>query len=251
MSVKKPKIVSPIISETIYKAIFENSLDAILVSDHDDCILSANPAACLMFGRTEKELMEIGRDEVLDISDKAIAELVKERKKTKGVKGEIKLLKKDGSSFLAEVSSFSFKTGSGNENIIRIIRNISGVRSIEESIRIYKKRFEVALDDLNIAVFNQDKDLRYTWIYKPQLGYQTSEVIGHKDHEFLPQEDAEEVVAIKQKVLDTGIPISKEVVVHSPDKPLIYKLIVDPLRDDSGTVWELQVLPLTLQKVKN
>jgi len=45
-------------SEAGYRSLFENSLDAVILTKPDGSILSANPAACRMFIMTEAELIE-------------------------------------------------------------------------------------------------------------------------------------------------------------------------------------------------
>ena len=56
-------------SEERYRSVFENSIDAILLTTPDGGMLAANPAACRMFGRTEEELLKVGRDGIVDPSD--------------------------------------------------------------------------------------------------------------------------------------------------------------------------------------
>ena len=51
----------------------------------------------------------------------------------------------------------------------------------------------VGLSAIDIAVFNQDLDLRYTWIYQPQVGYTVEEVIGKTDAELIPAEPCDHV----------------------------------------------------------
>ena len=65
-------------SENIYKAIFENSIDAILITSTDGGIQSANPAACKMFGYSVEEFVKAGRDGILDPSDERIPLLLLE-----------------------------------------------------------------------------------------------------------------------------------------------------------------------------
>ena len=48
-----------------------------------------------------------------------------------------------------------------------------------------ERRFRVALGNSPVAVFEQDLDLRYTWIYNPKLGYSAEEVLGRTDAELM------------------------------------------------------------------
>ena len=56
-------------SERKFRALFENSPDAFLLTTPDGSILAANPAACAMTGWTEEELCEMGRSDIMDAND--------------------------------------------------------------------------------------------------------------------------------------------------------------------------------------
>ena len=53
-------------SEEGYHSIFENSIDAILLTEPNGGIYDANPEACRVFGWTERELCRMGRNGVVD-----------------------------------------------------------------------------------------------------------------------------------------------------------------------------------------
>ena len=57
-------------------------------------------------------------------------------------------------------------------------------------MRQSEERFRVALKNSPIAVFNQDRDLRYTWMYNPQLPLRVSEYLGKTLAEIFNAEDA-------------------------------------------------------------
>ncbi len=51
----------------------------------------------------------------------------------------------------------------------------------EKELRLATERFQTALKSSSISVFNQDLDLRFTWLYNPTPGYDPSQVIGKND----------------------------------------------------------------------
>ena len=57
----------------------------------------------------------------------------------------------------------------GIDRVACILRDITERKRAEEALRQSEERFRVALKNSPIAVFNQDRDLRYTWMYNPQL----------------------------------------------------------------------------------
>ena len=51
-------------------------------------------------------------------------------------------------------------------------------------------RFELALENSGITVFEQDADLRYTYIYNPPPGTRPEDFLGRTDAEIFPEHDA-------------------------------------------------------------
>jgi len=107
-------------------------------------------------------------------------------------------------------------------------------RQAEESLRKSDERFRVALKNSPIIVWSQDKELRYTWIYNPNPGFKPEEVLGKKDKQMLPADDARVLTEIKQKVLTTGKGSTEEVRTTINGKPFFYQLVTEPLRDAQG-----------------
>ncbi len=111
--------------EAEYRAIFENSSDAILLTVPDGRVLAANPAACELFGRSEEEIIELGRGGVVDLGDPRLPALLEERAEKGKAKGELLMIRRDGTKFPAELSSIVFKDDSGQENTCMIIRDLT------------------------------------------------------------------------------------------------------------------------------
>ena len=103
-------------------------------------------------------------------------------------------------------------------------------------LRESAERFRVAISAADIAVFNQDRDLRYTWMFSPQLGYRTDQVVGRTDAELLPADDEPSITAIKRRVLETGVGAREQVSIRMPDRTQQFDLIVEPLRGPDGRV---------------
>ena len=112
-------------NETFFEAVFQNSLDGILISAPDGSILAANPVACRMLGRSEAEIIKLGRAGMLDPSDGRIPGLLAERERSGKARGVLRMRRKDDSLFPAEISSKGYKTEDGNSRSVVIIRDIT------------------------------------------------------------------------------------------------------------------------------
>jgi PAS domain S-box-containing protein len=119
-------------SEERYRLLFENSLDAILLTVPDGRILKANPAACTIFGRTEEELIQLGRSGVIDTTDPRLPGALEERARTGKFRGELNFLRKGGTKFPTEITSVLFKDRFGNQRTSMIIRDIAERKRAEK-----------------------------------------------------------------------------------------------------------------------
>jgi len=122
-------------SEEQFRSLFESSIDAVLLSTPEGSIEAANPAACKLFGRTEEEIRQVGRAGLVAPRDQRLPAFLEERTRTGRVRGELTLLRRDGSIFLGEVSSAFYQDPSGATKASVIIRDITERRRMEETLR--------------------------------------------------------------------------------------------------------------------
>ncbi len=120
-------------SEERYRAIYDNSAEGILLTEPGGGILAANSSACGMLGWTEQELRQIGREGLVDLSDPRLPFALEERRRLGKFKSELTLVRKDGTQFLAEVSSGVFKDKDGNLRTSMIVRDVTERKSAEEA----------------------------------------------------------------------------------------------------------------------
>jgi len=117
--------------ETLYRLIFENSMDGLMLTAPDGSILEANPAACRILGRTREEIVREGRSGLVDTSDPRLAGLIEERRLTGKAHGELTARRKDGSLFPIEFSSVVFDDPEGRSRTCLIVRDISDRKAVE------------------------------------------------------------------------------------------------------------------------
>ncbi len=85
-------------------------------------------------------------------------------------------------------------------------------------------------------VFQQDRDLRYQWIHNPQGLETAEEMLGKSDDELFPPLIAEQLRAIKLKVLETGVATREEVYLTTCKEDRYYDLLVEPLKDTDNNI---------------
>ncbi|OKH11834.1 hybrid sensor histidine kinase/response regulator [Fischerella major NIES-592] len=120
--------------------------------------------------------------------------------------------------------------------LVRCMRYAIERQRIEEALRQSEERFRVALKNSPIVVFNQDKELRYTWVYNTSPGFINEEILGKRDLDLTAAADAQLVFDIKQRVLSTGIGIRKEVSITTAQGIRYFDLTVEPLRNEAQEV---------------
>lgn len=111
----------------------------------------------------------------------------------------------------------------------QVTQRTADLETANEALRYAEERFRIALKNSPIVVFNQDLDLRYTWIYNPALGYEAEAVIGKCDSDLFAPEDAQKLSNIKQQVLELQTSLREEVIITDRGDLKCYDLTVDPL----------------------
>ncbi|MBN3878219.1 MULTISPECIES: hybrid sensor histidine kinase/response regulator [unclassified Nostoc] len=120
--------------------------------------------------------------------------------------------------------------------LVRSMRYAIERQRADNALRQSEERFRVALKNSPIFVYNQDKDLRYTWVYNPPFGLTIEKILGKQDLDIIPVEDAQHLIAIKHGVLTTGIGTREEVSITIKDTTRYYDLTVEPLRNETQEI---------------
>jgi formate hydrogenlyase transcriptional activator len=122
-------------SEESFRSLFDNSIDAVLLARPDGTVEAANPEACRLFGCSEEEICAIGTFGLVDPVDNRLQSLLEKRERTGRFRGELFYKRKDGSTFLGEVSSVLYQDVSGATKAAVIIRDVTQRKRAEEILR--------------------------------------------------------------------------------------------------------------------
>ena len=140
-------------SEERYRAIFESSIDAMLITTPEGGIETANDAALRMFEMTREELISGGRNAVVDFSDPRLNAALRERNRTGRFRGELNLKKKDGTIFPVDESNVVFTDKQGSNKTVMILRDITERKKAENSLRETQEKLNIALENGNIGIW--------------------------------------------------------------------------------------------------
>ncbi len=131
--------------ERMYQALFENSLDAILVMTRDGSIIAANPSSCSMFGYSQTELCHLGRKGIVDVSSPQAAAALEEHTQTGSFRGELSFLRGNGGIFAGEASCRMYRSKQGEQMTSMIVRDISRRKEIETDLRRNREQLAAAM----------------------------------------------------------------------------------------------------------
>lgn len=128
-----------ILSEERYRLLFETSADGIIQMRPDGRIRRSNRAACAMFGRTEAQMQALRSAQLVSPCDQRLQSMVGERLRSGSARGELTMVRADGSTFEAEVNTSTFKNRDG-QSIANLV-----IRDATERIALRQKL--IALND--------------------------------------------------------------------------------------------------------
>jgi len=204
-------------TEAVLDTLFENCMEGILLTLTDGAILAANPAACEMLRMTESEIINAGRFGIADSTDPNLERLLKERREKGRAKGEIRLLRKDGSTLLAIISSVVYSEGDGKQRTLMVMRDISESRNtqdqlaqttseLREALNVINKTFDASMDV--ICAFDETgRFVQVNAACKTIWGYGREELIGRQWWDFVFPLDLEATHA-KEEEIRKGNPVN-------------------------------------------
>jgi len=234
-----------------YRWIVDNSLDAVLLTAPDGRIVLANQASIDLFGYTLEELRQLGREGVVDSSDPRLAVALDERRRTGHFRGELTMRRRDGTTFLVELSSVVFRDEQGCEWTSMSVRDISDHKAhdaarerLVRELDAKRRALEAVLEHVPVSVLLFERDGRLSFNRKAEqmLGMTLSPTGGSAQYRsrilFRDGSPVPHDRLVSTRVLEHGETVTgAEFVVERPDGSRVPILgAAGPLRDDSGNV---------------
>jgi PAS domain S-box-containing protein len=220
-----------------YRDLVENSEDLLCTHDLQGNLLSVNPAPARILGYSVEELLKIPMLDLIVPEGREQFEGYLERLRTTGQpeSGLLAVITKGG-----EVRTWEYyntlRTQGVETPIVRgMAHDVTAKRHAELALQQSEERFRFALKDSPVTVFNQDLDLRYTWVYNPPPEW-PSEVVGKTYDEVLGAKSAVHMKDLNQRVLDTGKGLRAELTLGRNGHRRAFEVTLEPLLDSAGTI---------------
>ncbi len=92
-----------------------------------------------------------------------------------------------------------------------------------------------ALEGSPAAVWAQDTELRYLWIYNPFMDLKDSEIMGKSDHDLLEWNFADRITSLKKRAMNEEKEVRETVKMVMEDSHETHDLFIRPISDEDGT----------------
>jgi formate hydrogenlyase transcriptional activator len=237
-------------SEQRYRLLFEKNVAGIAICSWDGTVMDCN----------QEWARVLGYGEVEDIRGRPASEFYFNPDDRQPLRGELKregtlrsrevqLRRKNGTPVWVLFNTVMLAGDDGMPLVQATAIDISERKMAEEALRRNEERFRVALKDSPITVFNQDCDLRYTWIYNPQACCPEN-AVGKTDDEIMGAEKAARLNELKRRVLATGASLREEVVIPLGDRRAVFDLTIEPLLDADGSVIGITAAAMDIARLR-
>ncbi|MBL8166478.1 MAG: PAS domain S-box protein [Anaerolineae bacterium] len=225
-------------TQSQYAQLLQLSPVAVLVYDLDGKILYSNPASALILGVPQASDL-IGHS-AWDYLPTRSADTMRARLRSLTIANAsatatFRVLRTDQKAVYVESRS-TFVTYEGQTTLLVVLADISDRKEVEEALRRSEERFRVALANSPVIVFNQDTDLRYTWIYNLQDVATQDAILGQTDANLFSAESAQRITEIKQRVLQTREGLREEVSIERNGQTLDLDMMIEPLLDSQQMI---------------
>jgi PAS domain S-box-containing protein len=118
-----------------------------------------------------------------------------------------------------------------------MVVEITERKHAEAALRLTNDRFELAVKASQAMLWQQDLELRFTWLHNPAPGIDGSDAVGKKEADLLERaQDVAVVEALKHEVIRSGVGQRKEFFPQIQGVEHCFELLMEPLRDAGGRI---------------
>ena len=134
--------------------------------------------------------------------------------------------------------------------VCTVSHDITDQKRAAEAVARSESRFrEVASTNSSLTLYEQDRDLRYTWVFPRHTEHFDS--VGRTDEELLPPSEGAKLSQLKRACIETGRSGRHEISVTLPTGEHFYDVVVEPRRDASGAIVGVGGVAVDITERKN
>jgi PAS domain S-box-containing protein len=196
--------------------------DNFIALDADGLFTYANPTVFTFFGRPDQNLKGKNIWEALPHLKQGLLYPAFQKAIEMRTPGHVEMQGVDDRWFTINIHPT-------HRGVIIYWLDITEKKYIEQTLLASEERLRAIIETAPINVFTLDKNLRYIWVGKQREGFFHEPVIGKRDDELLPAQDAAILMEAERYVLDTGKGMRKEVRFQKRGRQIIYAIITDVL----------------------
>ena len=146
-------------SEEVFRQLFENSIEGIILTENKGQIYAVNPSACSILGRSESELMRLKFHEIIDWKGIDSEDTLKIINNEDRFQGQLFFIDAKGRSFSVEVTSDYFDNSKGERQNSILFKDIServkATTQIEQQTKqLFEAEAELRQQNLYLSSLN-------------------------------------------------------------------------------------------------
>jgi PAS domain S-box-containing protein len=216
---KSPRIPKPGLDNTLFRSVFENTLEAIVITDARARVLEANAEACFLFGRTMDEMRSADRSKLIDVHDPQVHAALASVTVDGRFAGLLPLLRRDGSVFHADVSATRFTAPDEATRYCAFVRDVAARDLAERALLASENRYRSLIETTGTVLIGIGANgTIFEWNREAErvYGVTRAEALGADFYRaFLPEKARPAVLNDVAMVLGGDAPRTFESVVRS------------------------------------
>ena len=123
------------------------------------------------------------------------------------------------------------------------------ITELTRALHLTRTRFETALRGADIYAFSQDSELRYTWVFSPRSEEGASKMLGRTDDDILASPEHDTSVAVKRRVLKSGMPEECEVSYTMPEGRAVYAIRIFPTYGIDRNITGIMCVAINISRI--
>ena len=236
---------SPAEAEEKHRTIVDQIPDAYFAVDLTGSFIFVNETLCRFLGYSKDELTGTAcRDHIVEESFetvyKAFENAFQNRSEVKDLRCEV--IRRDGSTAIAEMSAYLLKNGDGDVAGFRCIgRDITERVRKEEVLNQSVQRYRAALDEVDEIYFEVDLSGNFIYINEAacrELRRSREEIVGMNYRCYIPEYEIERVYQTWNTVYRTGEPLTSYhyINIKKSGQDTYLENSVSPVRNSEGKI---------------